>query len=54
MLNIYPGPGNAPTNQIVPIDPENTLAVYEYFYEDGVSDEFANDAKGLIHQVTAG
>jgi phenylpropionate dioxygenase-like ring-hydroxylating dioxygenase large terminal subunit len=51
MLNIYPGPGNASTNQIVPIDADNTLAVYEYFYEDGASDDFASETTGLIHQV---
>jgi choline monooxygenase len=51
MLNIYPGPGNASTNQIVPIDAGNTLAVYEYFYEDGASDAFAAETTGLIHQV---
>jgi phenylpropionate dioxygenase-like ring-hydroxylating dioxygenase large terminal subunit len=51
MLNIYPGPGNASTNQIVPIDADNTLAVYEYFYDDGASDDFANETTALIHQV---
>jgi len=51
MLNIYPGPGNASTNQIVPIDADNTLAVYEYFYDDDPPDNFATETTGLIHQV---
>jgi choline monooxygenase len=51
MLNIYPGPGNASTNLIVPIDAENTLAVYEFFFEDGASEEFARETMDLIHQV---
>jgi phenylpropionate dioxygenase-like ring-hydroxylating dioxygenase large terminal subunit len=51
MLNIYPGPGNASTNQIIPIDEGNTLAVYEYFYEDGAPEGFAIETTGLIHQV---
>jgi carnitine monooxygenase subunit len=51
MLNIYPGPGNASTNQILPIDANNTLAVYEYFYDDDASDGFASETTALIHQV---
>ena len=51
MLNIYPGPGNASTNLIVPIDAENTLAVYEYFYEDDAPAGFRNETTDLIHQV---
>ncbi len=51
MLNIYPGPGNASTNQIVPIDADNTLAVYEYFYDEDAPDDFATETTGLIHQV---
>jgi phenylpropionate dioxygenase-like ring-hydroxylating dioxygenase large terminal subunit len=34
MLNIYPGPGNMSTNQVIPIDHETTLAVYEFYFKD--------------------
>lgn len=50
-LNIYPGPGNLSTNQLIPIDADNTLAVYEYFYEDGADEQFAAETSELIHQV---
>jgi choline monooxygenase len=51
MLNIYPGPGNASTNSVIPIDENHTLAIYEFFYEDGVPEEFNSDTTELIHQV---
>lgn len=51
MLNIYPGPGNASTNVVIPIDEEHTLAVYEFFYEDGAAGEAHSDITELIHQV---
>jgi choline monooxygenase len=52
MLNIYPGPGNASTNQIIPIDADHTLAVYEYYYyDDDAPDGFARATTDLIHQV---
>jgi choline monooxygenase len=51
MLNIYPGPGNASTNAVIPIDEDHTLAVYEFFYEDGVSPETNAEITELIHQV---
>ncbi|MBM7369043.1 choline monooxygenase [Gordonia hydrophobica] len=50
-LNIYPGPGNLSTNQLIPIDEENTLAVYEYFYEEGADPTFVEETSELIHQV---
>jgi phenylpropionate dioxygenase-like ring-hydroxylating dioxygenase large terminal subunit len=51
MLNIYPGPGNASTNSVIPIDQDHTLAIYEFFYEDGVPQEANSDITELIHQV---
>ncbi|WP_182358468.1 aromatic ring-hydroxylating oxygenase subunit alpha [Tomitella gaofuii] len=50
-LNIYPGHGNVSTNQIIPIDEENTLAVYEYFFEEGADEQEAQATSELIHQV---
>jgi phenylpropionate dioxygenase-like ring-hydroxylating dioxygenase large terminal subunit len=50
-LNIYPGGGNVSTNQIIPIDQNNTLAIYEYFFEEGVDEAEAEATSALIHQV---
>ena len=50
-LNIYPGGGNVSTNQIIPIDENNTLAIYEYFFEEGVNETEAEATSALIHQV---
>jgi phenylpropionate dioxygenase-like ring-hydroxylating dioxygenase large terminal subunit len=51
MLNIYPGPGNVSTNLIVPLGVDRTLAVYDFFYEDGADQSAADDITELIHQV---
>ena len=50
-LNIYPGGGNVSTNQIIPIDENNTLAIDEYFFEEGVDEAEAEATSALIHQV---
>jgi phenylpropionate dioxygenase-like ring-hydroxylating dioxygenase large terminal subunit len=50
-LNIYPGGGNLSTNQIIPIDENNSLAIYEYFFEEGVDETEAAETSALIHQV---
>jgi phenylpropionate dioxygenase-like ring-hydroxylating dioxygenase large terminal subunit len=36
MLNIYPGRGNASTNIILPVAPDRTLAVYDFYFEPGL------------------
>jgi phenylpropionate dioxygenase-like ring-hydroxylating dioxygenase large terminal subunit len=51
MLNIYPGPGNVSTNLIVPLGVDRTLAVYDFFYEDGADQSAAAEITELIHQV---
>jgi choline monooxygenase len=50
-LNVYPGAGNVSTNLILPMGPGRTLAVYEFFYEEGVSEQEAQDTSDLIHQI---
>jgi choline monooxygenase len=50
-LNIYPGGGNLSTNQIIPIDENYCLAIYEYFFEEGVDETEAAETSALIHQV---
>jgi hypothetical protein len=39
MANVYPGAGNVSTNLLIPIAPDHTLAVYDfYFAEDAPED----------------
>jgi choline monooxygenase len=51
MLNIYPGPGNVSTNLIVPLGVDRTLALYDFFYEEGADQAAAEEITELIHQV---
>ncbi|MDX6534371.1 MAG: choline monooxygenase [Gaiellales bacterium] len=51
MVNVYPGPGNVSTNIIIPLGPEKTLAVYEFFYADDVVESDANEIRELIDLV---
>ena len=34
--NLYPGRGNASTNIILPIAPDRTLAIYDFYFEEGM------------------
>ena len=36
MVNLYPGRGNASTNIILPVAPDRTLAIYDFFFEEGM------------------
>jgi choline monooxygenase len=49
MLNIYPGRGNASTNVILPVAPDRTLAVYDFYFEAGMPEAAAMVA--FIDQV---
>lgn len=51
MLNVYPGPGNVSTNAIIPIDEGTTLAVYDFFYEESVTQEQEREIRDLIDLV---
>jgi choline monooxygenase len=51
MLNIYPGPGNVSTNLVVPLGVDKTLAVYDFFYEEGADQSATAEITDLIHQV---
>ena len=51
MLNISPGPGNVSTNLIVPLGVEKTLAVYDFFYEEGADERASAEITDLVHQV---
>ncbi len=45
MLTIYPGPGNMATIQLKPIDHENTLIEYTYYFRD---EELTQEEKDLV------
>jgi choline monooxygenase len=49
MVNLYPGYGNASTNIIVPVAPDRTLAVYDFYFEEGMQETAA--AVAFIDQV---
>lgn len=51
MVNAYPGDGNCSTNLIIPISPNKTLAIYEFFYTDHFDAKQAEILTELIHQV---
>jgi choline monooxygenase len=36
MVNLYPGRGNASTNIILPVAPDRTLAVYDFYFAEGM------------------
>ncbi|MGZ3601327.1 MAG: SRPBCC family protein, partial [Ktedonobacterales bacterium] len=50
-LNIYPGPGNVSLNLFVPVDPNRTLAIYDYCFADAVSGSTVEDFVRFIDQV---
>jgi choline monooxygenase len=39
MANVYPGPGNISTNLLIPVARDRTLAVYDFYFENGVPEE---------------
>jgi choline monooxygenase len=49
MVNLYPGRGNASTNIIVPLAPDRTLAIYDYYFEEGMPE--ATTMVAFIDQV---
>jgi len=50
-LNVYPGPGNVSLNLFVPLATDRTLAFYEYFLADEVSDAEADEFVAFVDQV---
>jgi phenylpropionate dioxygenase-like ring-hydroxylating dioxygenase large terminal subunit len=50
-INVYPGPGNVSLNLFVPLATDRTLALYEYFLSDDVSDAEADDFVAFVDQV---
>lgn len=51
MLNIYPGRGNASLNFIVPVAPDRTLAIYEFYFGDEMPQSESDSIVAFIEQV---
>jgi choline monooxygenase len=49
MVNLYPGRGNASTNIVVPVAPDRTLAIYDFYFEEGMPE--ADTMVAFIDQV---
>lgn len=49
MVNLYPGRGNASTNIILPVAPDRTLALYDFYFEEGMPE--AETMVAFIDQV---
>lgn len=49
MVNLYPGRGNASVNIILPLAPDRTLAVYDFYFEEGMPE--AEEIIAFIDQV---
>jgi choline monooxygenase len=49
MVNLYPGRGNASSNIILPVAPDRTLAVYDFYFEEGMPE--AAEMVAFIDQV---
>jgi choline monooxygenase len=49
MVNLYPGCGNASTKLILPVAPDRTLAIYDFYFEEGMQE--AATVVAFIDQV---
>lgn len=38
MVNLYPGGGNASVNILLPVAPDRTLAIYDFYFEEGMAE----------------
>lgn len=50
-LNAYPGPGNVSINLFVPLAADRTLALFEYYLADEVTDAEADEFVAFVDQV---
>jgi choline monooxygenase len=51
MVNLYPGRSNASTNIILPVAPDRTLAIYDFYFEEGMPESEAATMVAFIDQV---
>jgi phenylpropionate dioxygenase-like ring-hydroxylating dioxygenase large terminal subunit len=50
-LNAYPGPGNVSVNLFVPLAADRTLALFEYYLADAVTDAETDEFVAFVDQV---
>jgi phenylpropionate dioxygenase-like ring-hydroxylating dioxygenase large terminal subunit len=50
-INFYPGPGNVSVNLFLPVAADRTLALFEYYLVDAVSDAEADEFVAFVDQV---
>jgi len=50
-LNAYPGPGNVSVNLFVPLAADRTLALFEYYLADAVTDAEGDEFVAFVDQV---
>ena len=50
-INVYPGPGNVSVNLFAPLAADRTLALFEYYLADAVSDAEADEFVAFVDQV---
>ena len=51
MANIYPGAGNISTNRLIPVAPDRTLAVYDFYFESSATDDRIRENIDFIDTV---
>jgi len=51
MANIYPGAGNISTNRLVPLAADRTLAIYDFYFEPGATEEQVRENVEFIDTV---
>lgn len=51
MVNLYPGRANASTNIILPMAADRTLAIYDFYFDEGTPDADADTMVAFIDQV---
>jgi choline monooxygenase len=51
MANVYPGPGNVSTNAIVPLAPDRTLAIYDFWFDADVSEDEQRENVAFVDLV---
>jgi phenylpropionate dioxygenase-like ring-hydroxylating dioxygenase large terminal subunit len=50
-LNVYPGPGNVSVNLFGPVAADRTLALFDYYLADAVTDAEADEFVSFVDQV---
>jgi phenylpropionate dioxygenase-like ring-hydroxylating dioxygenase large terminal subunit len=51
MLNIFPGPGNASSMLNIPLAPDRTVMIQEFFFSPGVQEAAASEIVDFVDQI---